>query len=124
MGCGRYGPPVPPEKLAPVPISDLKVVILGTEVKISWVAPSKDIRGENLIGEVGAEVFVAGNDGKYTKTQCQETNSCIINVPALGQKNKIKVVPVMNGIYGKSDREIHIYHFNDKPRFFIIEKIE
>ncbi len=46
--CGRYGPPLPPEMLAPEAVRDLKITALQEGVSFEWSTPLLDRRGEKL----------------------------------------------------------------------------
>ena len=41
MGCGLKGPPVPRETTVPSNIADLKAVVIGDTVRLSWALPMK-----------------------------------------------------------------------------------
>lgn len=47
-GCGRMGPPVPPEMLAPEQVEALKVTGTQDGVNFAWESPKSDQRGEAL----------------------------------------------------------------------------
>lgn len=47
-GCGKYGPPLPPEAYAPQAPQEIVVTGADQGVTISWVAPSSDARGKEL----------------------------------------------------------------------------
>lgn len=47
-GCGRMLPPFAPEDLAPKPVQNLEVSALADGVQFAWLAPERDIRGEEL----------------------------------------------------------------------------
>jgi hypothetical protein len=47
-GCGRYGPPLPPEKLSPREVSSLVVTPTERTLELSWRAPERDQRGKEL----------------------------------------------------------------------------
>ena len=57
--CGKYGPPLPPERLAPKPVQQLVVKGGAEGVKISWDAPERDIRGKALQSLDGFRVYRA-----------------------------------------------------------------
>jgi predicted small lipoprotein YifL len=48
IGCGRFGPPLPPERLAPRAVSDLEVTADDHALNFSWGAPHLDERGKEL----------------------------------------------------------------------------
>jgi hypothetical protein len=47
-GCGKYGPPVPPEALAPSAVSGLAVSGSAEGVTLAWVAPELNQRKREL----------------------------------------------------------------------------
>ncbi|MCB0311031.1 MAG: hypothetical protein KDD42_07340 [Bdellovibrionales bacterium] len=55
-GCGKYGPPMPPETLAPRPVKALEAEANLEGVKISWRAPEADLRGRELKSMDGYKV--------------------------------------------------------------------
>ncbi len=46
--CGRYGPPRPPEHLAPQEVTDIEVKPQADKVSIKWKSPEKDVRDKEL----------------------------------------------------------------------------
>lgn len=56
-GCGKYGPPLPPEAVSPTNVSELAVSASGETVTISWEAPGSDRRGKNLADIEGYRVY-------------------------------------------------------------------
>lgn len=56
-GCGKYGPPVPPEALSPRPVQALTVSASAQGVKFTWSAPDSDQRGEELKSLDGYNVY-------------------------------------------------------------------
>ncbi|MBW2108031.1 MAG: hypothetical protein JRI36_05105 [Deltaproteobacteria bacterium] len=38
-GCGKKGPPIPPQALIPPPVSDLEAGVFGRTVRLSWSIP-------------------------------------------------------------------------------------
>jgi hypothetical protein len=42
LGCGLKGPPVPPETTVPPNITDLKAVVTGDAVRLSWTLPREE----------------------------------------------------------------------------------
>ncbi len=54
-GCGRKGPPVPPETIIPPAIKDLKAEVVRQKVWLSWSVPTKN--GSVFDGIEGFEVF-------------------------------------------------------------------
>lgn len=58
IGCGRYGPPVPPSALAPeTPKSTSARVEAPNTVVISWANPSNDRRGKGLLSLDGISIY-------------------------------------------------------------------
>ncbi len=47
-GCGRLGPPLPPQAFAPAPVEDLVVIAETEGVQFQWSAPEDDRQGEQL----------------------------------------------------------------------------
>lgn len=47
-GCGKYGPPVPPEYLAPSAVVDLSIQGSEQGVKFAWKSPQRDLRNHEL----------------------------------------------------------------------------
>jgi len=56
-GCGKYGPPLPPEVFAPAPVNNLEAVAAPDGILISWFAPQVDRRGRELTAIEGYRVF-------------------------------------------------------------------
>ena len=56
-GCGKYGPPLPPEKLAPKAVAQLHVAGSLQGVSFSWSAPERDQRGKPLKEIEGYRVY-------------------------------------------------------------------
>ena len=48
LSCGRYGPPNPPENLAPKAVSDLSARSTAESIVLSWNSPDRDLRGKEL----------------------------------------------------------------------------
>lgn len=48
QGCGKYGPPLPPEAFSARAIDQLKVTSSLDGVRFEWRAPDSDIRGKEL----------------------------------------------------------------------------
>jgi hypothetical protein len=46
--CGRFGPPLPPEALAPKAVEDLTAVARPQGVSFAWSAPDRDRRSREL----------------------------------------------------------------------------
>ncbi len=47
-GCGRKGPLMAPEALAPAPIGDLRVEQKGAQFQVSWSRPAEELGGRPL----------------------------------------------------------------------------
>jgi hypothetical protein len=47
-GCGRYGPPIVPELVAPSPVENLQVTTDEQSVSFAWTASDRDQRGKEL----------------------------------------------------------------------------
>lgn len=62
LGCGKYAPPIPPEKLAPKPVSNIEAVTYERGVALTWVGSTKDIRSKEL----------KSMDGYYVERGCVE----------------------------------------------------
>ena len=44
-GCGVKGPPVPPERIPPPAVKDLRAVVDGNEIRFSWSVPRAAVGG-------------------------------------------------------------------------------
>jgi len=62
-GCGKYGPPVPPEALSPAAVSELAASADATSVSLSWKAPKSDLRSKELRSLDGYSVVRATIEG-------------------------------------------------------------
>lgn len=62
-GCGKYGPPVPPEALGPAAVGDIAVTTDATSVSLSWKSPKSDIRSKELRSIDGYNVIRATLEG-------------------------------------------------------------
>lgn len=56
-GCGRYGPPLPPEALSPKGIKELKTSADGSGLTMSWESPDTDRRAQELKSLDGYSVY-------------------------------------------------------------------
>lgn len=56
-GCGKKGALIPPEALAPAPVSDLALAQKGGRFQVSWSAPSKEEGGATLKDLAGFQLF-------------------------------------------------------------------
>jgi hypothetical protein len=57
VGCGRYGPPLAPEALAPQAVSDLQTTALVDGVHFAWTASNHDVRGKDLKTMDGYRIY-------------------------------------------------------------------
>jgi len=57
LGCGKKGPLVPPEALAPAAIGNLSVVQQGGRFQVSWSAPGRQEGGDRLEDLAGFLLF-------------------------------------------------------------------
>lgn len=48
VGCGKYGPPVPPESLAPAAVRELVITPATEGVTLQWTAPTQNQRRREL----------------------------------------------------------------------------
>ena len=48
VGCGKYGPPLPPEAYSPSAVSDVVVIPSVNGLSFTWTSPDEDRRGEDL----------------------------------------------------------------------------
>ena len=48
FGCGKFGPPLPPEMLSPRAVRSLVVSGIAAGVKLSWESPEADLRAKEL----------------------------------------------------------------------------
>ena len=63
VGCGRPGPPVPPERVSPLPAADLSAVVLDRAIEVGWTLPSRRADSARLRDLVAVHVFRAEDDG-------------------------------------------------------------
>ena len=56
-GCGKYGPPLPPEAFSPQPVKYLQAVSTLQGIQFSWLAPDDDLRGKELKSINGYRVY-------------------------------------------------------------------
>jgi hypothetical protein len=56
-GCGRVGPPLPPEILIPRPVSDLTMVQVGSEFHLAWTIPALNMNGSKATTIQRFEVY-------------------------------------------------------------------
>ena len=65
VGCGKYGPPIPPEALSPAAVSELKASAAADSITLVWEAPERDRRKKELRSIEGYRVVrtVVSADG-------------------------------------------------------------
>jgi len=56
-GCGKFGPPLAPEVMAPAEVRDLQVTPAHDGVTFSWRSPTSDRRGRELKALGGYHVY-------------------------------------------------------------------
>lgn len=56
-GCGKFGPPVPPEALAPSMVQQLEAAASTEGVRLAWRAPESDRRGKALKSLEGYRIY-------------------------------------------------------------------
>lgn len=56
-GCGKYGPPLPPEAVSPTTVAELAASAARDSVSLSWRSPSDDRRGKTLSDIEGYRVY-------------------------------------------------------------------
>jgi len=59
FGCGKYGPPLAPEVLAPQAVQNLRASAMLGEVRIQWESPQRDRRGRELKFIDGYDIYRA-----------------------------------------------------------------
>lgn len=57
VGCGKKGPLIPPEALAPAAVSDLKLAQKGEFFQLSWSRPAREEGGGPLRDLAGFRIF-------------------------------------------------------------------
>jgi len=57
VGCGRYGPPLAPEVLAPQAVSDLQTTAQVDGIHFAWSASNHDVRGRDLKSIDGYRIY-------------------------------------------------------------------
>lgn len=71
--CGRYGPPHPPEDLAPKAVTDVQVTPSAASVVISWKSPDKDVRGKELKSLEGYTLFRVSERDRDTEAPFEQS---------------------------------------------------
>lgn len=71
-GCGRYGPPVAPEALAPQAVPDLQVQGTTDGVTFSWRSSETDQRGKELLSLDGYRIYRAQKPQSIDKKSAEE----------------------------------------------------
>ena len=56
-GCGKKGPPLPPESILPAPVSDLQAWPREGAVFLGWTVPTRNVDGSKLQDLLGFKVF-------------------------------------------------------------------
>jgi hypothetical protein len=51
-GCGRKRPPVPPSRQAPPAVEDLRAVVEGDEVRLTWTIPEMTRKARSAVSGV------------------------------------------------------------------------
>jgi predicted small lipoprotein YifL len=64
--CGKKGPLIYPDMLAPAAPSDVSVRQFGNSIKLSFVIPSKDLAGRNFTGLTGVKILKRDEPGGQT----------------------------------------------------------
>ena len=70
-GCGKKGPLMPPEALAPAAISDLRVAQKGELFQLSWSRPAREAGGGALRDLAGFQLF-----RREVLTQAEDCEAC------------------------------------------------
>lgn len=65
LSCGLYKPPLAPELLAPRAVLDLTFDIEGEGVRFHWLAPDRDVQGEDLKTIEGYDLLRKGPADDY-----------------------------------------------------------
>jgi hypothetical protein len=61
--CGRKGPPVAPERRAPLPVSDLHGLVREGGIELAWSVPRRRVDNSRLLDPAAARVFRADDAG-------------------------------------------------------------
>ena len=64
FGCGKFGPPLPPEAFSPVGVRDLQVFGELQGVRFQWKSPEEDLQGEELESLNGYKIYRKSTHGK------------------------------------------------------------
>jgi hypothetical protein len=62
--CGRKGPPVAPERRLPQPVNDLRGLVRGAAVELTWTVPRRRVDNTRLIDPSVARVFRTDDAGQ------------------------------------------------------------
>ena len=62
-GCGNVGDPLPPLVLIPKPVSDLRALQVGNNVKLSWTLPEINTDGSTTPVLTGIEIYRLPSEG-------------------------------------------------------------
>ncbi|MDD5543697.1 MAG: hypothetical protein PHX83_11040 [Acidobacteriia bacterium] len=57
VGCGKVGPPLPPEILIPRPVADLTSQQIGNAIRLSWTLPTANTNGSKATTVEKIEVY-------------------------------------------------------------------
>lgn len=57
LGCGKFGPPLPPEAFAPKAVENLETSVQMEGVTLRWQSPSENRRGQELAAIDGYAVY-------------------------------------------------------------------
>lgn len=57
IACGKRGDPLPPLRLVPAPVQELKVSQRGPFIELSWISPSRNTDGSTDVSLERAEVW-------------------------------------------------------------------
>jgi hypothetical protein len=61
--CGRAGPPVAPERVSPLPPSDVSAIVVERAIEVSWMMPTRRADNVRLRDLVAMRLFRAEDDG-------------------------------------------------------------
>ena len=56
-GCGKKGPPLPPDNIIPQPVKDLKAEGRNVGVELSWTVPEKNVDGSEPVDLAGFKLY-------------------------------------------------------------------
>jgi hypothetical protein len=64
VACGRTGPPVAPEQVAPQPPASLSAVVVENGIELAWTLPTRRADGARLRDLAVVHVFRSDDDGQ------------------------------------------------------------